>query len=184
MATALFTTTSLWKTGYDRDEVDEFFDHARAAYEGQIAQQLTAADIQHATFALVRRGYVTDEVDAALDRLEAAFVSQARTEFVKTNGQAAWMAALAERARTLYGRLSRPAGAKFASPGGRQPGYAKSEVDHLCDRLVEFFDKQVPIKSSEIRSAVFSPARGQGAYAEGPVDAFFARAVEVLLGVE
>ena len=42
----------------------------------------------------------------------------------------------------------------------------------------------MPITAAEIRSATFRRARGRDGYAEGPVDAFFARAIEVLLGVE
>jgi len=181
---SLFKTVSIMRTGYDRDEVDEFFDHAKAAYEGLIPETVTAADIQQATFALVRRGYDSYEVDAALDRLEAAFVSKARTDFVAAHGQAAWMAGLAERARTLYGRLSRPSGEKFDSREGRKQGYSKAAVDTLCNRLVGFFDRQEPIGSADVRGTIFPPARGRDAYAEGPVDAFFARAIEVLLGVE
>lgn len=181
---ALFGTVSVLKTGYDKDEVDEFFDHARQAYEGRAAQPLSASDIQRATFDLVRGGYETHEVDAALDRLEAAFVARQRAEHVNAHGQDAWMAALAERARTLYGRLGRPDGMRFAPAEGRAQGYDKDDVDALCDRLVGYFDRQEPLTSAELRAATFAVARGDAAYAEGPVDAFFARAVEVLLGVE
>jgi hypothetical protein len=38
--------------------------------------------------------------------------------------------------------------------------------------------------SSSARSATFGRARGPEAYEEASVDAFFSRAVEVLLGVE
>ncbi|GAB2459651.1 DivIVA domain-containing protein [Xylanimonas ulmi] len=183
-STALFGTVSVLRTGYDKDEVDEFFDHARQAYEGRTAEPLSAADIQATTFELVRRGYDTHEVDAALDRLEAAFVARQRAEFVGSQGQEAWMGALAERARTLYGRLGRPAGEKFAPPERGQHGYDADEVDELCDRLVGYFDRQEPLTSAELRAATFRSVRGAGAYAEGPVDAFIARAIEVLLGVE
>jgi DivIVA domain-containing protein len=184
VSSSLFGTVSVLKTGYDKDEVDEFFDHARQAYEGRTAQPLSAAEIQAATFDLVRGGYDTHEVDAALDRLESAFVARQRSEFVNVHGQEAWMGALAERARTLYGRLGRPDGEKFAPADRGQQGYDKDDVDALCDRLVGYFDRQEPLTSAEIRAATFGAARGADAYAEGPVDAFFARAVEVLLGVE
>ncbi|WP_425954481.1 DivIVA domain-containing protein [Xylanimonas sp. McL0601] len=184
MSSALFGTVSVLRTGYDKDEVDEFFDHARQAYEGRTAQPLTAGDIQHATFDLVRGGYDTHEVDAALDRLEAAFVARQRAEYVGSQGQDAWMAALAERARTLYGRLGRPDGDKFAPAERGQQGYDKDDVDALCDRVIGYFDRQEPLTSSELRASTFHAARGVDAYAEGPVDAFLARAVEVLLGVE
>lgn len=49
---------------------------------------------------------------------------------------------------------------------------------------MDYFDQGRPLTSEEIRQATFRRARGHGGYAEGPVDAFFDRAVEVLLGVE
>jgi DivIVA domain-containing protein len=181
---SLFSSVSALRTGYDKDEVDEFFDHARQAYEGRTAEQVTSADIQASTFELVRGGYNTHEVDAALDRLEAAFIARQRAEYVAAHGQEAWMAALAERARSLYGRLGRPDGQKFASAGRGQVGYDRDDVDALCDRLTAYFDRQEPLTSAEIRSATFGRAKGGDGYAEASVDAFFARAIEVLLGVE
>jgi len=181
---ALFSTVSAMRTGYDRDEVEEFFDHARQAYEGRTAEPLTHADIQVSTFDLVRGGYDTHEVDAALDRLEAAFIARQRAEYVAAHGQEAWMAALADRARTMYGRLGRPDGEKFAPAERGEQGYDPDDVDALCDRLVAYFDRQEPLTSAEIRSATFGRAKGSDGYAEGPVDRFFARAIEVLLGVE
>jgi DivIVA domain-containing protein len=184
VSSALFGTVSKLRTGYDRDEVDEFFDHARQAYEGRSAEPLTSGDIQTATFELVRGGYDTHEVDAALDRLEAAFVARQRQEFVSRHGQESWMTSLAERARTLYGRLGRPDGEKFAPAQRGQAAYDKDDVDALCERLVGYFDRQEPLTAAELRAATFRRARGADGYAEAPVDAFFARAVEVLLGVE
>ncbi len=181
---SLFSSVSALRTGYDKDEVDEFFDHARQAYEGRTPERLTSADIQASTFDLVRGGYNTHEVDAALDRLEAAFIARQRAEYVAAHGQEAWMQALAERARTLYGRLGRPDGQKFAPAERGQDAYDKDDVDALCDRLTAYFDRQVPLTAAEVRSATFGRAKGSDGYAEGPVDAFFARAIEVLLGVE
>ncbi len=180
----MFNTVSKVRTGYDKEEVDDFFEHARQAYEGRTAERLTSADIQASTFDLVRGGYNTHEVDAALDRLEAAFIQRQRAEYVAAHGQQAWMNALAERARTLYGRLGRPDGDKFAPAAAGQQGYDKDDVDDLCDRLVAYFDRQEPLTAGEVRSATFGRAKGADGYAEAPVDAFFSRAVEVLLGVE
>lgn len=181
---SLFDTVSKTSMGYDTEEVDEFFDHARAIYEGKREGRLTSADIQSSMFDLVRGGYDTHEVDAALDRLEAAFIARQRAEYIAAHGQQAWMTALADRARTLYGRLGRPDGEKFAPAERGKPGYDVDDVDELCDRLVDYFDKQVPITAAEIREATFRARKGSTGYAEGPVDAFFARAIEVLLGVE
>lgn len=180
----IFSTVSKFRTGYEQDEVDEFFDHARRVYEGTAEGRLTSTDIQTSMFDLVRGGYHTGEVDAALDRLEGAFIARQRAEYVAAHGQQAWMNALAERARTLYGRLGRPDGEKFAPAERGKPAYDMDDVDDLCDRLVAYFDRQVPLTASQVREATFGRVRGSAGYAEGAVDAFFARAIEVLLGVE
>jgi DivIVA domain-containing protein len=184
VSSTLFSTVSKMRTGYDPDEVDDFFDHARQAYEGRTPEPMTNADIATSTFELVRGGYNTHEVDAALDRLEGAFIARQRAEFVNQRGQEAWMGALAERARTLYGRLGRRDGQKFATAERGQQGYDIDDVDALCDRLVGYFDRQEPLTAAELRSATFGRAKGADAYAEASVDKFLARAIEVLLGVE
>jgi DivIVA domain-containing protein len=180
----MFRTVSGLRRGYDPDEVDEFFSHARAVYEQGPAGTMSGADVRTVAFDMVRGGYVTAAVDAALDRLEAAFVARHRAQFVADNGQDAWMAHLGTQARTLYGRLGRPDGDRFAPPEGRRPGYEPADVDELCHRLVAYFDTGAPLTAAEVRSATFRRRNGRNGYAEGPVDAFVARAVEVLLGVE
>ncbi len=184
MSDGMFRTVSGLRSGYDPDEVDEFFSHARQVYEQGPAGALSAKDVRRAGFEMVRGGYQTAAVDAALDRLEQAFVARQRAEFVAEQGQQAWMARLGDQARSLYGRLGRPDGDRFAPPEGRQQGYEPADVDALCHRLIAYFDRGTPLSSNEVRSATFRGRKGRDAYAEGPVDAFFARAVEVLLGVE
>ena len=184
MSSSMFSTVSRTRTGYAPGDVDALFERARLEYEGSARTGLDAAAIHRAAFGFRRGGYAFAEVDAALDRLEAAFVAKERTEYVAANGQQAWMALLAEQARTLYGRLSRPAGEKFA-PGRRGHwSYDADDVDALCDRLVGYFDRGETITSTEVREARFRRRRGRDGYAEASVDAFFTRAIEVLLGVE
>ena len=182
--TRTFNTLSSIRSGYDPDQVDELFERARGVYESSSAGELSSTDIHNASFDLVRGGYATAEVDAALDRLEAAFVAKARAEFIATHGQQAWMGQLAGQARTLYGRLARPAGERFEPAERGQFSYDIADVDALCNRLVGYFDRSEPVTSTEIRTATFRRRRGKDGYAEGPVDAFFTRAIEVLLGVE
>jgi len=180
----MFRTVTGMKQGYDPDEVDEFFAHARAVYEKGPAGALASKDVRAVAFDMVRGGYVTSAVDAALDRLEAAFVARSRAEFVAQRGQEAWMARLGEQARTLYGRLGRPDGDRFAPPEGRHQGYEPADVDALCHRLIAYFDKGAPLTAGEVRAATFRRRNGANGYGEPAVDAFFARAIEVLLGVE
>lgn len=179
-----FSTVSKLHTGYDPDEVDDFFEFARDVYEGRRHEQFGAGDIQAVSFELLRGGYDTHEVDAALDRLETAFSVRVRSDFVAQNGPQAWMDRVADDAKTLYPRLNRPSCEKFAPAHRTEVGYDMDDVDALCDRLVDYFDRQVPLAAAEVRAATFRRRRGKDAYAEGPVDAYFARAVEVLLGVE
>ncbi|MDR0481559.1 MAG: DivIVA domain-containing protein [Cellulomonadaceae bacterium] len=184
MSESMFTSVSRFKTGYAKDQVDEFFTTTRQAYEGTAVDDVTATDIQNASFDLVRGGYETAAVDGALNRLEAAFVARTRAQFIAVNGNDAWMTALADKARTLYPRLSRPAGSRFSPPDKGKPGYLRADVDDVCDRLVGYFDRGEPLTAAELRSSTFAKARVKDGYAEGPVDAFLGRATEVLLGVE
>lgn len=181
---SMFTTVSRFRTGYSPAEVDEFFAEARAVYEGETPTALTAKDVREVAFALVHGGYAWDSVDSALDRLEAAFVARERSEYVAQRGQDAWMARMAELARSLYPRLTRGDGKRFETVKGLRSGYDKDEVDALCRRLIAYFDKGQPITSREVSAASFRRRRGSRAYVEAPIDAFLSRTAEVLLGVE
>lgn len=181
---AMFTAVSKLRTGYDQAQVEEFFSLARSVYEGSTHAEVTAATVREATFELVRGGYATATVDAALDRLEQAFVARTRADVIASQGQQAWMGQLADQARTLYPRLSRPARKRFAPPAKGERGYHPDDVDELCTRMVAYFDRGAALTSDDVRGATFRRKDGAGGYAEGPVDAFFSRAVEILLGVE
>ena len=88
-----------------------------------------------------------------------------------------------DRVTTLYDRLLRPRGSRFAHPDSGR-GYEATAVDDLLDRLAAYFDEGSPLRVDDVRLAIFKPARGKKAYAEGPVDAYLGRAVEILLAVE
>lgn len=177
----LFPTVG-WGSGYDRREVEEFFTRARSAYEGG-TEEMDAEDVRTVAFELSRGGYDPTAVDAALDRLEGAFVQRRRADFIAAHGQDAWMEHVAQRATTLYPRLVRPAGERFAPPK-RGRGYHTEDVDKMLDSLVDYFDAGGALTAAQLRHATFSTARKSRAYAEGPVDAFLDRAVDVLLAVE
>lgn len=180
--TAMFPVAGRTRTGYDREQVKEFFTRARAAYEDG-ASDVDEHDVRTVAFDLVRQGYDTAAVDAALDRLEVAFVQRRRADYVAAHGQDAWMEQVAELATTLYPRLLRPAGRRFAPPQSG-PGYEARAVDALLEKLVTYFDQGGELTSAEVRAATFPAARGDKAYAEGPVDAYLDRVVEVLVSVE
>lgn len=182
--TRMFRTAGRLRSGYDTHQVEEFFDRARRAYEGDDSEPLTGRDVRQTAFDLVRGGYATSAVDGAMDRLERAFVARQRSEYIAAHGQQAWMDHLAAQARTLYGRLTRPDGERFARARRGEQGYDPQDVDELCHRLTDYFDHGQSLSSDEVRHAVFRRRAGRGGYAEGAVDAFCDRAVEVLLGVE
>ncbi|WP_062460513.1 DivIVA domain-containing protein [Demequina soli] len=183
--TTLFPKVGSLKLGYNPEQVEEFFDHARSAYEGpgQAEAEMASLDVRRTAFDLKHGGYDTAAVDAALDRLEGAFVGRQREAFVRANGPDAWMQELAQRAQTLYPRLRRPVGERFAHPSALASGYRASDVDDLLSRVTAFFDRGAPLTADEVRGATFRTAHGTKAYDEATVDAFLARMVDILLGV-
>ncbi len=180
--TSLFKRVSWWHSGYDVAEVDEFFDYAKSAYENGVDDAVTLGDVQTVVFDIVRRGYRIEQVDSALDRLESALIAKQRARTVAERGQQVWNEQLAERAKTLYGRLLRPEGERFQPARRRAHGYDPQQVDELLDRLTDFFDSGKPLTADEVRRVTFRARRGKRGYDEQSVDAFLRRAGEVLLG--
>ncbi|NTV40215.1 MAG: DivIVA domain-containing protein [Demequinaceae bacterium] len=182
----LFPSAGFMKRGYHRGQVEAFFAEARSAYERPMLddQALSSLDVRRAAFDIARGGYKCGAVDSALDRLELAFASRARDQFVRAYGQQAWMTRLAESAQALYPRLRRPRGDRFRAPVGSRRGYDAREVDALVERLIVFFDRGEPLAPEELRNATFHRRGKRAAYDERTVDAFLARAVEILLGAQ
>lgn len=182
---SLFPRATPLRQGYRRKQVDEFFANVRTAYEKPVVdpEELTPIEIRQAAFDLRLGGYRTEAVDSALDRLEEAFAHRLRSQFVQARGQDAWNADLAQRAQVLYERLRRPATERFSRPGLIHRGYDAAEVDALMDRITAFFDRGEPITPQEIRTSTFRRRPRRRAYDEGKVDAYFAKAVDILLGV-
>ena len=192
-----FTRVSRTTKGYALNEVDEFFARAKVAYERERARRdrtatpsaddrpLRSWEVRNAAFSLVRGGYDVQEVDAALDRLEDAVAARERSRLVNSGGEDALMDELARRARTLQGRLDRPAGQRFSAPKGRfERGYDPADVDELCDRLNNYFNDGSAMSADEVRRAVFRSRRGRGGYREPEVDAFLDRAVAIMVTVD
>ena len=182
----LFPHAGFMRTGYHLVQVDEFFDRARAAYERPMLDDvgLSALDVRRAAFDMKRGGYKTAAVDSALDRLETAFATRAREQFVRVHGHDAWMTQLAEQAQVLYPRLRRPKGQRFRQPVKSRKGYDAREVDALLERLIAFFDTGELLTPEDLRHTTFKRRGKRGAYDERTVDAFVARAVDVLMGAQ
>lgn len=177
----MFPKVRFIQSGYHTGQVDEFFDTARDEYEN--GGTMTAADVRQVAFDLVRGGYNPTAVDESLDRVEQALAVRERLAFVEERGQDAWMEEIAQRATTLYPRLTRPEGVRFKSPA-RGKGYDRVAVDRVLARLVDYFDSGHPISSQDLRTVTFPAAPASRAYDEGPVDAFLDRAIDILLAVE
>ena len=84
------------------------------------------------------------------------------------NGRQAWMDQVAELATSLYPRLLRPVGERFAP--APKSGYSKRDVDALMDRIAAYFDSDGAVTSDEVRSATFGSAKRDRAYEETSVD--------------
>ncbi len=177
-----FKRVGTWSSGYSPQQVDEFLDKAKKAYAGDESQGIDEASVRSAAFQWVRNGYEPRLVDAALDRLESAFIQRRRARVIDTDGENAWLEKTYERAQTLYPRLLRPDGEKFADADGT--GYSKTDVDVLMGRLADYFSGEAAMTSNDLRTAIFDRARGASAYSEAVVDVYLDRAVTVLLAVE
>jgi DivIVA domain-containing protein len=170
--------------GYNPTEVNDFFARAQAVYEGHSSETMTPADVRAIAFSQVRNGYDEAQVDGALDRLDGAFARKERADFISQHGQQAWLDKVVDRATTLYDRMGRPDGAKFAPPAGGPNGYDRVQVDAMLHRLADYFNNGAPLASSDIRHAVFTPVRGKRGYDMNSVDAYLDRALEVLVAAE
>lgn len=181
-----FPRMSGWKSGYDPGQVDSFFKRARESFERSNPQpgDLDSRAVRTVGFDLVRKGYHVAVVDAALDRLEDAFAKHSRDLLVARAGNEEWMRELSRAARSLRGRLGRPAGQRFHTAQGRIVGYDIVAVDALCDRINQYFTGAQAMSVDEVRRVVFPIKRGVKAYDEEQVDAFIDRVVDVMSSID
>ena len=177
-----FKRVGTWSSGYRPEQVDSFLENAKKAYSGDESLGIDETTVRSSAFQWVRNGYDPRLVDAALDRLESAFIQRRRAHVMETDGEDAWLESTYEQAQTLYPRLLRPDGEKFAEAEGM--GYSKADVDQLMARLADYFSGDSAMTSHDLRSAIFDKARGGAAYSEAVVDVYLDRAVTVLLAVE
>ena len=137
-----------------------------------------------ATFELKNRGYQIEAVDGAMNRLEAAFINRDRDRLrggcrVRLRGMTASLIVRPPCTRVCSARAVSVSRIRRVDRG-----YSCEEVDDLLDRIAAYFDEAEELTANEIRTATFRPKRGKKAYAEGPVDAYLARAIEILLAVD
>lgn len=182
---AMFTQAGRMTRGYEPQQVEKFFAHARATYEGEMssnAKPLTARQVRIVGFDLVRGGYDVHQVDTALDRLEDALARRERDALRSRAGDQAVVEELTKRARKLHEVLSRPRGGRFESGAGFfELSYDVDEVDDLCDRLQNYFEGSLEMSPDEVRLAVFRSRRGRSGYRESHVDAYMDNVIEIMV---
>lgn len=209
---ATFRRSGRLRRGYSAPQVEDFFDRARRAYEQSappgssgplagasgagggsggstrglpaIGPALTSRDIRQVGFDLVLGGFDVEQVDAALDRMEDAFARRESDLLRGRLGADRAMEHVLRQASTLESRLARADGERFARASGLSLAYDPDDVDQLCERLDGYFKGGQAIAPEELRRAVFRSRRGRSGYDEHQVDAFFDRAVEVLVAVD
>ena len=87
-----FPRTRRSRLGYDVEQVEDFLEDARQAYDAGPGQPvvITAETIRHTAFAMQKGGYSTVHVDAALERLEDAFATRERERALQSSGDGVW----------------------------------------------------------------------------------------------
>ena len=178
---APFPTSKSKKSGYNRQQVDQFLDLARRSYDGVQSPDETvrAADLRNASFDLQRGGYSVRFVDAALDRLEDVFFEREKREALRTYGPEAWERTLHAQALELRNRLEAERGHRFRRAAWFAHGYNRREVDLFLDRIMIALNGHTPLTAIEVRDVSFhGEHRG---YAEDQVDAFLDAVVGYIL---
>ncbi|MFJ6279372.1 MAG: DivIVA domain-containing protein [Actinomycetes bacterium] len=173
--------------GYNAKQVDRFLTRARTFYnsDGTDGEAVTSTDVRTMAFDPARGGYEPRAVDAALDRLEDVFAQRERDALIESNGEQAWLMQIGRISAVLRGRLHRPPGERFRRPSRRNAtSYDIDDVDALCDELLGYFERDMPLSVDVVRRAVFREAVGQDGYEETQVDAFLDRVVELMAAID
>jgi len=178
-----FPLTRRNRAGYRVEEVEQFLEDARRAYDRPPEQTggLDSEAIRHTAFRMERGGYSTAHVDAALERLEDAFALREREAACRTEGDKAWFGRARASAEEILNRLARPDHHRFARVGQLSEGYSRAEVDRFCARLRQFFREGENVSADEVRTVAFRTQRG--GYREQQVDLFLDSVIDVMLAV-
>ncbi|GAB4067075.1 hypothetical protein GCM10028777_22000 [Angustibacter speluncae] len=164
-------SSTVWREGYDREEVDVLVDDVRRVLEHGPVPVGLPDRIASTTFQATRLqpGYDQDEVDDYLDvLLEAAraAVSQAKSSPLT-------MREARRQARALAGPGRAPAGSRFERADRRESGYAVREVDAFAERLARELMALVPSTAADdVRGTRFG--RERAGYRLEEVDAWLA----------
>lgn len=183
VVSSTFPRTRRSRRGYHIDQVEDFLEDARQAYNAEPGAPvvLDADAIRQMAFSMQKGGYSPAHVDDALERLEDAFAGRERERARGAIGEQAWFAQARANAKDIMDRLARPSGKRFRRTSILSSGYNRKQVDALSDRLREYFLKGTPMSVADVRTAAFRPSRG--GYQEAQVDFFLDSVVSVMLAV-
>lgn len=180
-----FALAGRYTRGYRPEQVDRFFEHAQAMYEGRIAADaplLTSQQVRTVAFDLTPGGYDIHQVDTALDRLQDELALLERDRVRTLHGDETMIEELERQAEALRDRLGRPAGQRFdRGESLAEVAYSPHDVDDLCDQVRGYLDGELSMSVDEVRRAIFRMRRGKMGYRESQVDAFLDRVVEVMV---
>lgn len=178
-----FPRTQKSRRGYDIDQVDEFLEEARNAFNAEPGRAvgLLSDDVRRTSFAMQKGGYSPIHVDAALERLEDAFATREREGARAQMGDQAWFNIARTNAKEIIDRLARPKGKRFRRAGILRDGYDRKQVDAFADQLSDYFLKATPMSVDEVRLIAFRPAKG--GYKESQVGYFLDSVITVMLAV-
>lgn len=185
--TSPFARVGRRQYGYNLRQVDSFLTRTREYYntEDPAHGTVTSADVRSMAFDPAKGGYEPQAVDAALDRLEDVFAQRERDRVIEADGEDAWLMQIGRSAAVLRGRLHRPAGDRFRRPAKKKTqSYNVDDVDTLCDRLLAYFENDLPLSVDVVRRAVFREAKGADGYEESQVDAFMDRVVGLMAAID
>jgi DivIVA domain-containing protein len=171
------------RLGYDINEVEDFLEDARRAYQAERTEAtvVSADTIRRQAFTMRKGGYSAKDVDAALERLEDAFAARERDRAFSSVGDQAWYAGARGTAQAILDRATRPRGRRFKRAGIFTAGYSVREVDALADRITAYFQSGKPLGVDEIRVIAFTAQRG--GYSEPQVDYVLDSVTKVMLAV-
>jgi DivIVA domain-containing protein len=169
--------------GYRVDEVEEFLQLARSAYDADRGGQapVTSESIRLTAFSMARGGYAPAAVDAAMERLEDAFAARERETAVRQQGDKAWYSGTRVLAKEIIARLSRPEKHRFSHTGLLSVGYRPRDVDRFMERVRLYFEEGTELSVEEVRGVAFRSSRH--GYREAQVDLVIDGVIEVILAV-
>lgn len=180
-----FALAGRYTRGYRPEQVDRFFEHAQATYEGRMAADaptLTSQQVRTVAFDLAPGGYDIHQVDTALDRLQDELAVLERDRVRSLHGDQAMVQELLRQAQALRERLNKPGGQRFdRGESLAELAYSPRDVDDLCDQVLGYLDGHRSMSVDQVRQAIFRMRRGKMGYRESQVDAFLDRVVEVMV---